>query len=66
MVRFNGNNTVVWMMCDAILQSLQARVVEVSDESDDSDLVNPLPVGTPIRRPLYVPVKLIDFALPAE
>jgi hypothetical protein len=65
MVHFKGSATVMWMMCDAILRDIHLSVLELSDETNDSELVNPLPVGIPVRRPLYAPAKLIDFALPA-
>lgn len=64
MVHFNGSATVMWMLSDAVLRDTHLREVELSD--DMNDLVNPLPVGVPIRRPLYAPAKLISFAIPAE
>lgn len=66
MLHLNGRPLVVWMITDAVLRDIHLEEIEITNDTEDREFVNPLPVGRPIRRPLYAPAKMIDSVLCAE
>ncbi len=65
LVQIRDRHVVMWMLCEAVLRDTHLQQEELPADGKITDLVNPLSVGRKIRRPLYAPVKLINFALPA-
>lgn len=66
MVRMNGEAIVLWRILNAKIHQASATEAILDPDSAEDDLINPLPLDRPLKRPIYAPAKLIAFAMCAD
>ncbi len=65
-VRLNGSGLITWMLLNARVMNTQEVDLEaVEQDIQEPDFAYYLPVDRDIQRPLYLPVSLVHYALPA-